>query len=122
MKYTVKIKENKDFVTLYKRGKYTAGKYITVYYRKNNKGVTRLGITTGKKVGNAVIRSRCRRVIRAAYRACENDFPKGLDYIIVARSECGEARSTDVEDFLRNKAIPAIKKSVNSNKTVKNNK
>ena len=122
MKYTVKIKENKDFVNLYKRGKYTVGKVVTIYYRKNNKGATRLGITTGKKVGNAVVRSRCRRIIRAAYQACENDFPKGWDYIIVARPGCGNVKSTDIGNFLQNKAIPAIKKSVISNKTAKNNK
>lgn len=117
MKYTVKIKDNKDFVSLYKKGKYTVGKFVTVYYRKNNKNRTGLGITTGKKIGNAVVRSRCRRIIRAAYSQCENEFPKGYDYIISARSECGSARSFEIADFFRNKAIPAVKRSAENNKT-----
>lgn len=125
MKYTVKIKENKDFLTLYKRGKYAAGKFVTVYYRKNGKKIARLGITTGKKTGNAVIRSRCRRIIRAAYSACENEFPKGFDYVIVARPECGNAKSTDIEAFFRNKALPSVKKfmenkPINGNRSVNN--
>lgn len=119
MKYTAKIKDNKDFVTLYKKGKYTAGKYVTIYYKKNKSGLTRLGITTGKKIGNAVVRSRCRRIIRAAYSACEDIFPKGYDYIITARSECCKARSTDIENFFRKKAVPFIE---NSNNSAKNNK
>ncbi len=119
MKYTIKIKDNKDFVTLYKRGKYTIGKNVTVYYRKNKNNLTRLGITTSKKIGNAVVRSRCRRIIRAAYSACEDIFPKGYDYVIAARADCGNAKSTDIEYFFRKKAVPFIE---NSNKSAKNNK
>lgn len=110
MKYTVKIKENKTFVRLYKHGKYTVGKYVAVYYKKNRFGKTGLGITTGKKAGNAVTRSRCRRIIRAAFQKCEEEFPKGYDYIIAARPGCGDAKSTQIEYFFRNKVIPAMKK------------
>ena len=120
MKYTIKIKENKDFVNLYKRGKFVAGKAVTIYYRKNRFGKTRLGITTGKKIGNAVTRSRCRRIIRAAYYANEEAFPKGYDYIIVARPACGECKSTQLADFMRMKAIPEMLKSI-SNTNSKNN-
>ncbi len=120
MKYTIKIKENKDFVNLYKRGKFVAGKAVTIYYRKNRFGKTRMGITTGKKVGNAVTRSRCRRIIRAAYYANEEAFPKGYDYIIVARPFCGECKSTQLSDFMRMKAIPEMVKSI-SNTNSKNN-
>ncbi len=117
MKYTIKIKENKDFVNLYKRGKFVAGKAIAVYYRKNRFGKTRLGITTGKKVGNAVTRSRCRRIIRAAYRENEEAFPKGYDYIIVARRGCGDCKSTQLSDFMKMKAVPTILKSIENKNT-----
>ena len=122
MKYTVKIKENKDFLTLYKKGKYTSGKFVTVYYRKNYRNSTRLGITTGKKTGNAVVRSRCRRIIRAAFSACENEFPRGFDYVVVARPECGNAKSTDIAYFFRNKAVPAVKNFINSKNSVHSKK
>lgn len=111
MKKTAVIKENKDFLNLYKRGKYTAGKAVTVYYRRNPRGQTRFGITTGKKIGNAVVRSRCRRIIRAACRDCMEDFPKGYDYVIVARNGCGEVKSTNIAGFFKNKAIPAVRKT-----------
>lgn len=112
MKYTVTIKENKDFLNAYKRGGYSAGRAVTVYYRRNGKGKKRLGITTGKKVGNAVVRSRCRRIIRAAYRENEELFPRGFDYVIVARPGCGSCKSTQISGFLKNKALPSIIKSM----------
>lgn len=111
MKNTSIITDNKVFLNLYKRGKYSAGKAVTVYYKKNPKGQTRLGITTGKKVGSAVIRSRCRRIIRAAYSECEDDFPVGYDYIIVARNGCGEMKSTNIAGFFKMKVIPSILKN-----------
>lgn len=117
MRYTAVIKDNKDFVNLYKKGKYASGKAVTVYYRKNPRGRTRLGITTGKKVGNAVTRSRCRRIIRAAFYRCEEEFPKGFDYVIVARPACGEMKSTAISGFFRVKAIPDIKKFAEKNNT-----
>lgn len=121
MKYTIKIKENKEFVNLYKKGKYVAGKAVTVYYRRNGRGKTRLGITAGKRVGNAVTRSRCRRIIRAAYRENEELFPKGYDYIIVARPGCGECKSTQLSGFIKAKAIPTILKSIEKKNTNCNN-
>lgn len=110
MKYTVALKENKDFLNAYKRGGYAAGRAVTVYYRKNGRGKKRLGITAGKKVGNAVVRSRCRRIIRAAYRENEALFPKGFDYVIVARPGCGDCKSTQISSFLKNKALPSVLK------------
>lgn len=112
MKYTVILKENKDFLNAYKRGGYSAGKAVTVYYRRNGRGKRRLGITAGKKVGNAVVRCRCRRIIRAAYRENEELFPKGFDYVIVARPGCGDFKSTQISSFLKNKALPSIIKSM----------
>ncbi len=110
MKYTVTVKENKDFLNAYKKGGYTAGRAVTVYYRKNGRGKNRLGITTGKKAGNAVQRSRCRRIIRAAFRENEELFPKGFDYIITARSGCSEFKSTQISRFLKNKVIPSVER------------
>lgn len=62
------IKTNKDFRTAYYRGKSQVHPALVTYARRNRQKVTRIGITTGKKLGTAVQRNRCRRVIREAYR------------------------------------------------------
>ena len=68
MLYTEILNDNKDFLTLYKKGRYAASKYSVIYVRPNGKPFNRLGITAGKKVGNAVCRNRAKRLIRLAYR------------------------------------------------------
>ncbi len=100
------IKENKVFLTLYKRGKYIAGRAVVVYFKPNGKGENRVGITTTKKVGNAVKRSRARRVIRAAYDKTRDKFPKGYDIIIVARQAAAEVKSYQIASFFDKKAVP----------------
>ena len=58
----VTIKLNKDFRTAYYHGGSQVHPALVTYVRKNRLGVTRVGITTGKKIGSAVARNRCRRV------------------------------------------------------------
>ena len=80
------IKDNKVFLRLYKKGKYIIGKTVVVYFRKNGTNENRVGITTTKKVGNSVKRSRARRVIRAAYDSLRAKFPKLKTFIHSLRS------------------------------------
>ena len=58
------LKLNSDFRRTYGRGKSAADPVLVTYALRNRYGVMRIGITTGKKLGNAVERNRCRRIIR----------------------------------------------------------
>lgn len=109
MIYTVKMKENKDFVSLFKKGRFVSDRCCVVYYRKNGTNKNKLGITTGKKTGNAVMRSRCRRIIRQAYRENEKFFPKGYDIVIVSRPYTCQCKSTEISRFLNRRVIPKMK-------------
>ena len=91
------LKSNKDFRTLYYRGKSQVHPVLVTYVRKNRLGVTRVGITTGKKIGKAVTRNRCRRVIREAYRALLPDVCPGFDLVFVARVKTASVKSTEVK-------------------------
>ncbi len=108
MMYTEVMRQNKEFQLCYHRGRSMGTYFVVIYARKNHMPVNRLGITTGKKVGNAVARSRARRLIRQAWRENEINAPVGLDIVIVARSPLTEMKSTQLSDYLRTKAIPAL--------------
>ena len=64
----------------------------------------RLGIVTGKKVGNAVKRNRSRRIIREAFRLFEpilkEKTQKRYDFVFVARSETPELKSTKIYSLM----------------------
>lgn len=69
---------------------------VVVYALKNRTKNVRVGITTSKKVGNAVQRNRSRRVIREAFRALAPRVRPGFDLVLVARGKTPYVKSTDV--------------------------
>ncbi len=56
----------------------------------------RFGITVTRKVGNAVIRNRIKRMVREGCRHAAGLFPSKLDVVIVARSSAATAATSDV--------------------------
>lgn len=95
----VSLNQNTDFQRTYYRGKSTARPALVVYAMKNRVGICRVGITTSKKIGNAVERNRSRRIIRAAYQSIFKQYAlKGnYDIIFVARGKTKYLKSTQVE-------------------------
>ena len=104
MQKYITLKENTDFNRVYYRGKSSAKPQLVVYLLKNRLGVCRIGITTSKKIGNAVERNRSRRIIRAAFQSVIKDFDtegKGYDFVFVARTKTKYLKSTHIEKAMR---------------------
>jgi len=97
----VTLKLNGDFRRLYNRGKAVTNPALVMYYSKNRAGICRIGITTGKKIGNAVERNRSRRIIREAFRSVVKEIDGGFDIVFVARSKTKYQKSTYIEKIMR---------------------
>ena len=96
MDVIVPLTDNRDFRRLYTRGKSMVSPALVTYVRKNRGEGVRVGITTSNKVGNAVKRSRCRRVIRAAFRSLYPRVAPGYDFVFVARGRTPFLKSTQI--------------------------
>jgi ribonuclease P protein component len=97
MKHTVSLKKNHEFRRLYNKGKSAVSPYFAIYCRKTGRAYSRLGITTGVKLGNAVKRNRVRRRIRELYRTHEAQLLPGYDIVVVARTRAIFGRYADLE-------------------------
>ncbi len=96
----VTLNNNPDFRRLYNRGISLTHPALVIYYSKNRAGICRIGITTGKKIGNAVERNRSRRVIKEAFRnVCPNVLPQ-YDIVFVARSKTKYVKSTRIAEIM----------------------
>ena len=98
----------------HRQSKSAPGKYVAVYTlpdRQNHRYVkadpchrplNRLGLTTGKKIGGAVVRSRARRLMREAYRLIEDEgrLLHGNLIVIAARAKIADASMQDVKKDL----------------------
>lgn len=83
----VSLNQNKDFRRLYAKGKCHVSSSVIAYVSKNRLNQIRVGITTSKKVGNAVQRNRARRLIREAFRGLTPHIKQGYDFVFVARAK-----------------------------------
>lgn len=101
MSAPVTLKENRDFRRLYSKGKSFVAPMLVTYVAKNRTGEVRVGITTGKKIGIAVQRSRARRVIREAYRTLSDQVKPGYDLVFVARSLTCRVKMQEVAAAMR---------------------
>lgn len=56
----------------------------------------RLGITASRRVGNAVVRSRAKRLIREAFRATRELWPAGIDLVVIVKRATGDSKLDSV--------------------------
>lgn len=87
MNKSQRIKKNKEFQTVFKKGKSFANRQFIVYVLKNDQPDFRIGLSVSKKVGNAVTRNRIKRYIRQTFLELEQDVLPNADYVIIARQQ-----------------------------------
>ena len=63
-----KVKKNKEFNYIYKKGKFYGCKYFSVHYVDTKLPNAKIGISVSNKVGNSVTRSRYKRIISEIIR------------------------------------------------------
>jgi ribonuclease P protein component len=66
---------------------------------------TRVGITSGKKIGNAVKRNRARRVIRCAFSLYEDRLNGNWDIVFVARTRTSQVKMQEVASQMEKQLI-----------------
>ena len=106
----IAITENHLYKKAYVSGKKAGGKYTVIYVLKDRKAyalkkanpqkayVNRVGLTVTKKIGNAVVRSRVKRILRAAYSETEKVYgvKKGWLVVICARDAAVNAKAQEI--------------------------
>lgn len=75
------LRGKKAFTSLFNAGMFLRGKDIDLKYilRPSGTGSTRVAFIASKRLGNAVVRNRCKRLIREAYRMTQHQFTERLE-------------------------------------------
>ncbi len=82
------LKQHSEFRHVYNRGKSAHSRSCVVFYLPKN-GEKKIGYTASKKVGNAVIRNRSKRRLRALFRQSQEKLLDG-HYVFVAKAALHE--------------------------------
>ncbi|MBU7007553.1 ribonuclease P protein component [Phosphitispora fastidiosa] len=85
------LTKRKDFNKVYKGGKTVVDKYLVIYCLPNDIGITRFGFSVGKKIGNAVMRNRIKRIMREICRTNCDIIKEGFDCVIIVRPRIKES-------------------------------
>ena len=59
---------------------------IVLLVKANQNDVSRFAFVAGRRIGNAVVRNRCRRLMSEVVRCHLNDIEAGWDMMLIARS------------------------------------
>lgn len=95
-----RIRSRSDFQRIQREGRrVTTPSFVLLLAASQTPGaVARLGITASKRVGNAVVRNRVKRVVREAFRHSGRLFEPGLDVVVIVRASAAELQPAQVLD------------------------
>ncbi len=79
------IRREADFRRAYRRRCTASDRLLLVFGCENGLPHPRLGLSVSRKVGNAVVRNRWKRLLREAFRLSREQLPAGLDLVVIPR-------------------------------------
>lgn len=101
-----RLLKKKEFIDTAVKGKAFRTRDFTVFVKPNNIGIKRLGLSVGRKTGNAVKRNRIKRLLREFFRLNKELFPDSSDISISVKERCSLEGYNDV----KGKLIPLLMK------------
>jgi ribonuclease P protein component len=91
-----RVRKTREFLTLYKTGDRYRGRYFHVVFRANSVAFSRMAAVVSGKVGNAVVRNKIKRRLRALFRRNKTLFRKPMDIVFIARKEIVDLSGPDL--------------------------
>ncbi len=101
MKKIFRIKDNDEFQHVFKHGKSFANRQLVIYYiKKSEQQHFRIGVSVGKKIGNAVMRNQIKRYLRQAFHELDEKVLPTYDIVIIARQPTRKMNFHEVKKSL----------------------
>ncbi|MFP3722384.1 ribonuclease P protein component [Niallia circulans] len=101
MKKEFRIKKNKEFQSVFKKGQSFANRQFVIYKLKREEQVHfRIGLSVSKKIGNAVKRNQIKRYVRQAFLELDDMLENKYDYVIIVRKPVADMSFEEVKKSL----------------------
>jgi ribonuclease P protein component len=98
MEKELRLLKREDFNKIYKYGKSSANKHFVLYFLPQAKVLNfHVGFSVSKKLGNAVVRNRIRRMLKEIIRLHKKGFKKKTSFIVVVRNQASGLSYHDME-------------------------
>lgn len=98
MKKDCRVKKSDEFAEIMKYKKFYSSPSFVIYVKPRKEDHARIGISVGKKMGNAVVRNKIKRQVRMMVQDIYT-FDENFDTIILIRVKYHE------ESYINNKKV-----------------
>ena len=97
MRKAYRVKKEREFQAVFHTGDSFANRKFVVYrLKKPGQPHFRVGLSVGKKVGNAVKRNEIKRKIRASLTEMKPRIEPAVDFIVIARPSIATCSSKEI--------------------------
>lgn len=91
MQREYRLKRRNDFRKVFRVGQSSANRqFVIVSSGRSEEGPSRIGVSVSKKVGNAVVRNRIKRLVKEVTRHWIPDLRPQTDIVVIARTGANE--------------------------------
>ena len=94
----MRIRQGSDFARLKRQGRRLAHGCLVINWLELSAGSqSRFAVITTRKLGNAVVRNRCRRLLRECFRLHQHALRQPVEMVMIARRSLGGHKYASVE-------------------------
>ena len=102
MKRYEMVKKHEDFSAIINKGRKISNKYMHIFYLEKDYVKPNFGIAVSKKLGNAVIRNKMKRIFRNLIDNNRLLFKNNHNYIIMIKKEAINASYKVLDSEMKN--------------------
>jgi len=104
------LRKTADFEAVRKDSEGSVCAAFRMRIRLTGTGLRRLGVISSRRIGNAVVRNRARRLLREAFRNCQNILPPSCDVLLIASHNLPDMNCNDVRTIFETQAGKIIRR------------
>jgi len=103
-----RLRTRAEFDRVFRGGMRLDGALFALLAAPNGSEVDRLGLVVSRRVGNAVVRNRARRLLRDSFRRLQRGAP-GLDIVILVKAALPARRQAAVDHELHERLAELLR-------------